>query len=223
MNTHPKFLNTRQGFSLIEVVLALGIFLVTILALVGLLGPTLKNVDEVEATDEVSSVVNTLNAFLHSSPDIAKDASKFDAIYNLVKNNDYAEIYVFRAYNTNNTAVDLQIGFSEAANGTVGTNSLLQTSSFADAAGPIYRIILTASPVTPDQHLTDPTSRNSDGVYLLEHDLADYDEGFFAMEVRIFAREKDMAAVGGNLPVMNSLSAWASEEPIFTYNAAIVR
>ena len=74
----------RAGFSLIEVVLAIGIFLVTVLALVGLLGPTLQSVDEVEKTDEVSSIVNTLNAFLQSSPEIAPGASKFDAIYNAV-------------------------------------------------------------------------------------------------------------------------------------------
>ncbi len=63
-------------------VLAIGIFLVTVLALVGLLGPTLQSVDEVEKTDEVSSIVNTINAFLQNSPEIAPGASRFNAIYN---------------------------------------------------------------------------------------------------------------------------------------------
>ena len=63
-------------------VLAIGIFLVTVLALVGLLGPTLQSVDEVEKTDEVSSIVNTMNAFLQNSPEIAPGASRFNAIYN---------------------------------------------------------------------------------------------------------------------------------------------
>ena len=35
-----------KGFSLIEVVLAIGIFLVTVLVLVGMLGPTLESVEE---------------------------------------------------------------------------------------------------------------------------------------------------------------------------------
>ena len=73
---------SQKGFSLIEVVLAIGIFLVTVLALVGLLGPTLQSVDEVEKTDEVSSIVNTMNAFLQNSPEIAPGASRFNAIYN---------------------------------------------------------------------------------------------------------------------------------------------
>ena len=67
----PASARSKYGFSLIEVVLAIGIFLVTVLALVGLLGPTLQSVDEVEKTDEIASVVNTVNAFLQSSPDIA--------------------------------------------------------------------------------------------------------------------------------------------------------
>ncbi len=75
---------SQKGFSLIEVVLAIGIFLVTVLALVGLLGPTLQSVDEVEKTDEVSSIVNTINAFLQNSPEIAPGASRFNAIYNAV-------------------------------------------------------------------------------------------------------------------------------------------
>ena len=83
----------RAGFSLIEVVLAIGIFLVTVLALVGLLGPTLQSVDEVEKTDEVSSIVNTMNAFLQNSPEIAPGASRFNAIYNACRNaDDFAAI-----------------------------------------------------------------------------------------------------------------------------------
>ena len=98
------------GFSLIEVVLAIGIFLVTVLALVGLLGPTLQSVDEVEKTDEVSSIVNTINAFLQNSQDIAPGASKFDAIYTAVSQ-DYATILVFRAYDANDV-ISLKIGFN---------------------------------------------------------------------------------------------------------------
>ena len=89
----------RDGFSLIEVVLAIGIFLVTVLALVGLLGPTLQSVDEVEKTDEIASVVNTVNAFLQNSPAIATETdSKFNTIFNAVANDGYATIFVFRSY-----------------------------------------------------------------------------------------------------------------------------
>ena len=112
----PIFKNAprRKGFSLVEVVLAIGIFLVTVLALVGLLGPTLQSVDEVEKTDEVSSIVNTVNAFLQSSPEIAPGASKFDAIYEAVASGNFATMFVFRQY-VDSTGNDIQIkvGFAE--------------------------------------------------------------------------------------------------------------
>ena len=103
----------RDGFSLIEVVLAIGIFLVTVLALVGLRGPTLQSVDEVEKTDEIASVVNTVNAFLQISTSIATSTdSKFNTIFNAVANDGFATIFVFRSYkdSTSNDIV-LRVGF----------------------------------------------------------------------------------------------------------------
>ncbi|MEC8332846.1 MAG: prepilin-type N-terminal cleavage/methylation domain-containing protein, partial [Verrucomicrobiota bacterium] len=105
--------HSRKGFSLIEVVLAIGIFLVTVLALVGLLGPTLQSVDEVEKIDEVSSVVNTINTFLQSSPDIAVSGeSKFETIYRELRTDGFITAFVFRAYD-NNDDVSLVVGFSD--------------------------------------------------------------------------------------------------------------
>ena len=153
---HLSFLNIPQaarseyGFSLIEVVLAIGIFLVTVLALVGMLGPTLQSVDEVEKTDEIASVVNTVNAFLQSSPDIVNSSatsswSKFDAIYNAVENNGYATVVVFRSYEDSvSTDIELIVGFLGE------TNARLVDSDFENTAGPIYRVVLSASSVTPD-------------------------------------------------------------------------
>ena len=112
----------RAGFSLIEVVLAIGIFLVTVLALVGLLGPTLQSVDEVEKTDEVSSIVNTLNAFLQSSPDIALVSSKFDSIYNAVADGGEATVYIYRWYEDSvddqgSPIIKLEVGFASGESG----------------------------------------------------------------------------------------------------------
>lgn len=216
-------LNKRDsGFSLIEVVLAIGIFLITVLALVGLLGPTLQSVDEVEKTDEVSSVVNTVNAFLQSSPDIAPNASKFDTIYNAVTSasDSFATIYVFRAFTDPNdaSAIGLKVGFhsSDAA----GTDATILDSDIDDAAGPIFRVVLTASSVTPTAHVAD----NGVGKYpryelnkLLTGTDA-YPEGYFAMEVRIFAEDP-----GPSFTYDTNLTKLAGIEPIFTYNTAVVR
>lgn len=219
----------RAGFSLVEVVLAIGIFLVTVLALVGLLGPTLQSVDEVEKTDEVSSVVNTVNSFLQNSPDIAPNASKFSAIYQAVANDGYATLIVYRWFDDVGTTtgdppvVRLEIGFADNENGAVDPRAVVNRgdADFSAAAGPIYRVVLSASSVTPD---TLRSNRDTNtGIYTLSESLASYPEGYLAMEVRIFARSEDMQAVqGGSLP-NPGLVQLNNEEPLFTYNTAVVR
>ena len=134
--------NRRPGFSLIEVVLAIGIFLVTVLALVGLLGPTLQSVNEVEKTDEIVSVVNTINAFLQSSPDINPTGSKFNAVYNAVASDDFATIFVFREFvdDDDPTAIDLRVGFigdEVVSTETLGNSAKIANNgtAFENAAG----------------------------------------------------------------------------------------
>jgi len=228
-SSYFKNSQSHRGFSLIEVVLAIGIFLVTVLALVGLLGPTLKSVDDVEKSDEVSSVVNTVNAFLQSSPDIAPTGSKFDAIYNAVKSGDYATIFVFRSFlDDSSTDVELKVGFLGE------TDATLSAADFSNIAGPIYRVVLTASSVTPMDELTETDDdgdgspdRNSLGIYTLKNPLVDYREGYFAMEIRIFALETDVAEAraggSGSIPSALDPSALKDIEPLFTYNTAVVR
>lgn len=219
--SHLNLKSGRVGFSLIEVVLAIGIFLVTVLALVGLLGPTLRSVDEVEKMDEIQSVVNTVNAFLQHSQDIATaTVSKFDAVYNAVDSADHATLFVFRRYTSaSGTDVELVVGFLGE------TNAALEPGDFANAAGPVFRVVLTASSVTPPDHL-DTTVRNANGIFTLSSSLTAYDEGYLALEVRIFDLDEDTtgaAGSSGGLPDVSNLSELNQIEPLFTYNTAIVR
>ena len=224
----PASVRSKFGFSLIEVVLAIGIFLVTVLALVGLLGPTLQSVDEVEKTDEIASVVNTVNAFLQSSPDIAPNASKFNAIYNAISSNsdNAATIFVYRYYNDqispDKETIALEVGFAPGvpvdARAKVN-QSATNPANFADAAGPIYRVVLTASSVTPAALRS--LSRNDDGIYTLTAGVSNYPEGYLAMEVRIYS--EDPPGPSDNFNTATNLAALRDIEPLFTYNTAIVR
>jgi type II secretory pathway pseudopilin PulG len=219
-------LPSRRGFSLIEVVLAIGIFLVTVLALVGLLGPALKSVDEVEMTDEITSVVNTVNAFLQSSPAIGSSTvPTFDAIFNAVAGDGFATIFVFRSYESaDSNDILLKIGFFGE---TVGHQSAaITTADFNQdgavlSAGKIYRVLLSPSSVIPSEHLVgDPPTRNANGIYKLTVGLASYPEGYFAMEARIFAEN---AGASFNPVLTGGLPDLLGREPVFTYNTAIVR
>ena len=232
----------RLAFSLIEVVLAIGIFLVTILALVGLLGPTLKSVDDVDKTDEVVSIVNTLNAFLQNSPDIAPGGSKFNAIYNAVADANFATIFIYRWYDAtapNGLTVRLEVGFADNENGAIDNRGVVNTlrgtapqADFSNAAGPIYRVVLTPSSVIPEtgtdfngNQVTYRSAQRDGGTqtYTLSTTLGNYAEGYFAMEARIFSREADQLVLQGAPMPTPTLNDLANEEPIFTYNTAIVR
>ena len=225
---HPYSASSRTGFSLIEVVLAIGIFLVTVLALVGLLGPTLQSVDEVEKTDEVSSIVNTINAFLQNSQEIAPTGqSKFDVIYKAVSQ-DYATILVFRAYDTND-AISLEVGFVAETNATAQISaSDVTDGSKVLAAGTIYRAVLTPSSVNPALEMTVGAVGTYPRYRMKQIDPALYPEGSFAMEVRIFAESPSLSFdpmklppyVGGDPATPANLQ---DVKPIFTYNTAILR
>ena len=225
----PASARSKYGFSLIEVVLAIGIFLVTVLALVGLLGPTLQSVDEVEKTDEIASVVNTVNAFLQSSPDIAVESqSKFETIYDAISNNsnNEATIFVYRYYDNktdpDNETIALEVGFAtgEPVNVRAKVNQPdTNPANFADAAGSIYRVVLTASSVTPEV-LRSP-NRNGDGIYTLSAGVANYPEGYLAMEVRIYP--ENPPGPSGIFNTATNLTALKDIEPLFTYNTAVVR
>ena len=214
---HSCHVTSQKGFSLIEVVLAIGIFLVTVLALVGLLGPTLQSVDEVEKTDEVSSIVNTINAFLQNSPEIAPGASRFNAIYNAVSQ-DSATLLVFRAYDANDV-ISLKVGFVGKTDQLARvTDSDVTDGSEVFAAGTIYRAVLTPSSVNPVAERADAGVDSYPRYTMNETTPSAYPEGSFAMEVRIFAEEPSLA--------FNAASVLADlqlKEPIFTYNTAIVR
>lgn len=206
----------NEGFSLIEVVLAIGIFLVTILALVGLLGPTLQSVDEVEKTGEVASLVNTVNAFLQNSQEIKPGDSKFKAIYDAVLSDNHATLFVFRAYKDASSSEIIQtIGFSEGEE-SVDSRARVESSDFEDAAGSIYRVVLSASSALPLEARS--SARNGSGVYILSQPFDAYTEGSLAMEARIFAEDS-----GPTFTVSKTLAALADEQAVFTYNTAIVR
>jgi hypothetical protein len=166
-------------------------------------------------------VVNTVNAFLQSSPAIAFGSqSKFETIYKELREDGFITAFVFRAYD-NNDDVSLVVGFGDKFEvGEVDKAQVLasniRTDSNVIAAGPVYRVFLTASSVTPEDQRTG--SRDGNGVYYLNKNFSKYPEGYLAMEVRIFAEEP-----GATFSYEKLLRDVANIEPLFTYNTVVVR
>jgi hypothetical protein len=204
----------------------MGIFLVTVLALVGLLGPTLQSVDEVEKTDEVSSIVNTVNAFLHNSDAIAV-GSNFAAVFDAVATGDSATLFVYQAYRDDTSAaVQLKVGFASGIT-VAAPIATVSAADLGDAAGTIYRVVLTPSSVIPltgsapdgtSVTYRSATRNGSTDSYTLSTDYANYWEGSFAMEVRIYADDP-----GPTFTYTKGLADLKNEDALFTYNTAIVR
>ena len=139
------------GFSLIETVLSISIFLVIILVLLAMIGPVLSSLDEVKESDEISSIIESLNSFLQAKTSLAENGSNFDLIYEAVKSRGYATVYIYRSFVSENSPnVQLSIGFSEAETTTsIRMERNAKIYGFKDAAGPIYRAIITNGPQMP--------------------------------------------------------------------------
>ena len=94
----------RSGFSLIETVFSISIFLVVILVLLAMVSPILSSLDEVKESDEISSIVESLNSFLQAKTSLAVNGSNFDLIYEAVKTRGYATVYIYRSFVSDNSS-----------------------------------------------------------------------------------------------------------------------
>lgn len=220
------------AFSLIEVVLAMGIFLLTVLTLVGLMGPALKSVSTVKSADEVASVVDSVNAFLNHSPYIKKPI--FESIYNAVEDDGYAELFVFRWYDSANDLIRLEIGFNPAEGNQVDSRSHVEANnrgddipaaSFGNATSSIYRVVLTASSamLTDSDNLLTTGALGTYPQYTLSNNFNDYRDlgkSYLALEVRIFAEDPSTFNSSNDLNL--GLNDLANKVPVFTYDTAIL-
>lgn len=233
MNLNNKSMHYRfAGFSLVEVVLAIGIFLITVLALVGLIGPTLQSVNEVEESDEIASIVNTINSYLQTAEEYLPNGtdSRFNVLFDSIADDGYATLIIYRwfddaAAGTGPPVIRQEVGFADNQGGVVNNRGVVNNGTDADftsAAGKIYRAVLTLSGITPEEHLNDG-GEGSYPRYTLTSNLAAYTEGSLAFEVRIFSLEQDMQSVAsGSLPTIVPTDL-VDQEAAFIYTTAIVR
>ena len=134
---------------------------------------------------------------------------------------------MFRAYDDNDV-ISLKVGFVDETSATI-LGSDVTTGTQVLAAGTIYRAVLTPSSVNPASEMGAPGAVDSYPRYKMSKtDPADYAEGSFAMEVRIFAEDPSLVFDPAKLPpYVGGLPATPANlqdvEPIFTYNTAIVR
>lgn len=219
--TTDKEITHRQteAFSLIEAVLAIGIFFVTVLVLIGMLGPLLNSVNDVKTTDEVVSVVDSLNSFLQSDAPLAMEGSNFDLFYQAIQTRGYATVYVFRSYVSKNSSdIKLSMGFSpKETTTTLRIDRKAKVQDFKSAAGSIYRAVITLSPFISREYYRD-RGRSAFPRYTLSQNSQNFENTFLSLNVDLFAEEP-----GPSFRDEISLKALYASKPTFSFSTGINR
>lgn len=186
-------ISSKQGFSLIEIVLAVGIVSIALLAIFGLFGTALRSNAETLSQHEVLGVTRSLSDFLHAT----NGGAGFSNVFSWIKTPAAApEIYSFA---TTNGAF---------------TNGLGNDAAFSAAAGQrpgrLFRMEISLSPNMPIRNFSGNVTA-APAVSDLPADPAAYtNEAVLALQVRAFS----VPSVG---------AALTNLQPVFTYDTAIRR
>lgn len=150
----------RKAFTLIEVVIAVGVLSIAILTLIGLLGSTFTQVEEVVQTNRALSVIQAVNAALDAPQTIAGDKilegekgmPDFDRLYPILSRAvDRKVILFFYTIEVKNdkgsTGIIPIIRYSSGGNFT--QDEYIEQNGF----GPIFRVELSISKLLEKQQI----------------------------------------------------------------------
>lgn len=235
---HPKRTATT-AFSLIEVVLAVGILSFAVLIVAGMLSPTLQSVDDLLSKDKTAKLVSTVNAFLQNNATLPADS--FLNVYELVEinqsstneapptNGERLFAYAYRADPSGTPRADDTLPPFTGTNATLGTDYII-----AHAVRPTNDTLFPngSTSITHSTFLNaDLTAIEGDLFFIridaytnliptnipipLDPDPTNYTEAVLPLQISFF-----------KLPSTSTNSANLSSTNIqtnFTYNTAIVR
>ena len=227
MTMHPK---QSAGFSLVEVVLAVGIVGFSLLSIFSLFSVSLQTNSATIAQVEALSAVKALPALLQSVQDTSTPPNQgFITVYNWMVNANNpvpvttttatASAPLLYAYNYPTTAgtpapgATGQTGQSTVAAVPVPVNSSTQTlvsQAAAGRQGRLYGIYLSVSPNTPVGRTAYPTSSTL-ATYSPGPTSATYPEGALALQVKVY-----VVSQVGTLPPSGAV-------PVLTYDLTLPR
>ena len=211
----------KNAFSLIEVVLAVGIFSLALIALLGLLGSTQQSVNNVVEQTRGISVMSKVNAYLQSQD--------FTTVYNWVAGGTTQVVYVYsyradlsRKRDDDGSPIPIAV-FTEDNTPQEGVNFktvtgirvLVEDNSFLlddleATENTIFKAVISDSLVYP----AGEPGRGTGGTLV---PFNSYPEAYLALNVKIYAEEIDDIA---DISVSPSV---AGLELILEYNTAINR
>ena len=208
-----------RAFSLVETVLSISIFLVTIIILLAMFGPVLSSLDDVKESDEISSIVESLNSFLQADSSLAINGSNFDLMYEAVKSRGYATVYIYRSFESQKSSeVKLSIGFSPTeTTSSIRMAKIAKIYNFENVAGPIYRAIITSAPQLPRKYFKD-RGRSSKPRYYLTKSREKFQNNYLPLEIALFSSQIEPSFIDSV-----KLKDVLKNKPIVTYYTVINR
>lgn len=183
----------RAGFSLIEIVLAVGIVSIALLAIFGLFGTALRSNAETLSQHEIMGVTRSFGDYLQAT----NGGAGFTNVFSWVKAPGSApEIYSFATTNGSFT------------NG-LGTDSTFLAAA-SGRSGRLYRLALALSPNMPLRDASGNVIARPSASDLPATAAAYTNEAVLALQIRAYS----VPAPGG--PITNL-------QPVFTYDSTIRR
>lgn len=208
-----NFIHTQRkakGFSLVEVVLAIGIFALAVVALLGLLGPTLESVRAVREQNKATAIISKVNTFLQtyepSLGDPTETRSRFNYFYEeLVDDGEIILLGWFDEDRPEGHVIDFAV------------NAIQDDSINHITDGVIFKIIL-----TPSRFYEKYSEYYSGGDIALPKAVENYPEGFLAFSVAVYTGPvpEPESTVDPNIYASSSTNVWTER---LVYNAAINR
>jgi type II secretory pathway component PulJ len=184
----------EAGFSLIEVALAIGVFALAVVSILGVLGPAVEEMEAISITHEANDVVSRLGAALpRIDTDNAPQTSSFDEIFAWVADGP-AVVYVY-------LDASGQIRLERDA------------GAVQDVSGRVFAARLSVSGVNPEALV----SRNGDTYRVNGHVAATYPEAYLALRVDLHHMPTPAPGTAFAPPLLSE------ENYLYSYHTAVNR
>jgi len=185
-------LRRKNAFTLLEVVLAVGVISLTLLVLVAFLARSARQLTEIQTQDQAEALAGRLDAFLRD-----KD---FNTLYSWVAENSQKVLF-FYTYQPDDNPEGKESTLREFAY--AGLQDELSRST-----GPVLKIILKNSPLSFRSHQENGITGS------LPASPGDYPKGYLALEAWVYA--ETMAGPGAPVAIGPDVSA-NNFITVFTY------
>lgn len=226
----------KKGFTLVEVMLAIGLFSVAI-ALLGLLGGAVGSVSDVVQRTRATSAASSLNAELQKlsrrpATDFSSNELFFDGMLRALSSKGVVQLFVYqRIVGNNESDLETVIAAADSDAQRLGFDSLNAQDFKTRSRGSLFRVIISAASSNSKDFMnksndgipnvyTYQIGRNNISIFKLvgSANSTTYTEGYLALNVRFYVEM--MPSVKGAWDINKTFQPSAL---VHNYNTVIVR